>query len=55
MEAVKDFVSLFKKIFIEVELIYNVLVSCVQHSESVTHIPTLFEILFPYWPLQGII
>ena len=39
----------FFNIFIGVELIYNVmLVSGIQQSESVTHISTLFKILFPY-------
>ena len=47
---------LFKKIFIGVQLIYNVvLVSGAQQSESVIHmhISTLFQILFPYRPLQS--
>ena len=46
----------FKKKFIGVELIYNVvLVSGVHYSESVIHIhiSTLFYILFPYRPLQS--
>ena len=39
----------FLNIFIGVWLIYNVvLVLGVQQSESVIHISTLFEILFPY-------
>ena len=43
----------FFKIFIGVELIYNVvLVSGIQQSESVTHISTLFKILFPYRSLE---
>ena len=38
-KGVKYFPSFFKKIFIGVELIYNVvLVSAVQQSESVIHI-----------------
>ena len=47
----------FLKIFIGEQLIYNVvLVSAVQQSESVIHIPisTLFQILFPYRSLQSI-
>ena len=46
----------FLKICIGVQLIYNVvLVSGVQQSESVIyiHISTLFQILFPYRPLQS--
>ena len=45
------------KIFIGVELIYNVvLVSGVQHSDSVLHILTsaLSQILFPWRLLQSI-
>ena len=49
--------DLFFKIFIGVYLIYNVvLVSGVQQTESIIHIhiSTLFQILFPYRPLQSI-
>ena len=49
--------NLFKKFFIGVWLIYNVmLVSGVQQSESIIHIhiSTLFKILFPYRPLRSI-
>ena len=48
--------SLFFKIFVRVQLIHNVLVSDVQQSESDIHIhiSTLFQILFPYRPLQSI-
>ena len=49
---------LFKKIFIGVQLIYNVvLVSRVQQSESVMHIhvSALFYILFPYRSLQSFV
>ena len=42
-------------VFIFMDLIYNVvLVSVVQQSESVIHISTLFQILFPYRSLQSI-
>ena len=44
--------------FIGIQLIYNVvLVSGIQQSESVIHIhvSTLFQILFPYKPLQRIV
>ena len=47
----------FKKFFVGVQLIFDVvLVSAVQQSESVIHtyISTLFQILFPYRPLQSI-
>ena len=45
----------FFLIFLGVQLIYNVvLVSAVQQSESVIHISTLFQILFPYRLLQSI-
>ena len=49
--------NFFKKIFIGVQLIYNVvLVSGVQQSESVIHIhiSTLFKILFPHRSLKSI-
>ena len=47
-------IHFLKKIFIGIQLIYNVvLVSGIQQSESVIHIHifTLFKILFPYRPL----
>ena len=50
------FLFLFKKIFIGVKLIYNVvLVSGIQHSESVIHIhiSILFKVIFPYRSLQS--
>ena len=53
----ESLIFIFKKIFIGVELIYNVvLVSGIQQSESVLHIhlSSLFKILFPYMPLQNI-
>ena len=51
-----SFFSIFK-IFIEVQLIYNVVViSVVQQSDSVLHtnISILFQILFPYRLSQNI-
>ena len=48
-------IILFVYFFIEVELIYNVvLVSSVQQSDSVIHIYILFQILFHYRLLQDI-
>ena len=47
--------SFLKLFYVEVELIYNVvLVSGVKQSDSVIHISILFQILFPFRLLQNI-
>ena len=49
-----SFIFFLFKIFVGVQLIYNV--SSVQQSESVihVHIYTLFNILFPHSPLESV-
>ena len=49
------FFIFFYKNFIEIQLIYNVLVSGIEQSELVIHkqISILFQILFPYKSLQS--
>ena len=49
------FLFIKKIFFIEVELIYNVvIVFAVQQSDSVIHVRVLFQILFPYRFSQNI-
>ena len=39
--------------FIEVQLIYNVLISAVQQSDSVIHMYIFFSYSFPLWFITG--